>query len=263
MDNKTQYDEILEVFREIIENIDDDTDVWEVIDVLSYMRARYLFSIVADNLFLSYEYAIDIVEENIDKHKDDIKDNEALVLVSAIKNLIDFSVSQQYQMMTEMPSEMSMDNWDEMEDTFETYNKLYASVENDIVDQSAKVALAWMYFDEESIITYNTQRDERVRDSHALLDGLMYKKKDFPEHLHPPIDWGCRCFLVSSGHPSMQSMLQAKTVGDIYFNPIFSESLATGGKIFGDEHSYFDISEEHIDKIQSIKKDILKRMING
>ncbi len=43
-------------------------------------------------------------------------------------------------------------------------------------------------------LQYLTMEDDRVRDSHAALDGLVLPKDDpFWEEHYPPWDWNCRC----------------------------------------------------------------------
>lgn len=48
------------------------------------------------------------------------------------------------------------------------------------------VYTAWMY---------HTQKDERVRDEHAKLDGAVFDINDEEAaKIIPPVDWGCRCY---------------------------------------------------------------------
>jgi len=41
---------------------------------------------------------------------------------------------------------------------------------------------------------YYTQRDERVRLTHALLDGSQFELDGRGDGVFPPWDWGCRCY---------------------------------------------------------------------
>ena len=49
-----------------------------------------------------------------------------------------------------------------------------------------------------------------------------------------------------------------------WFNPVFKESVALGGRIFSEEHSYFQIQPEHIDTLSDISLRIKsKYKLNG
>ncbi len=52
---------------------------------------------------------------------------------------------------------------------------------------------------------YHTQHDNRVRPSHAALDGTVWRVDD-PKAPTPPIDWGCRCYrsyCAAPGHVAL------------------------------------------------------------
>lgn len=269
MKNKSdneQYLLILSAFEELIDRIGtDDVDIWHIIEVLAEIRAEYLFSIVADGMFMTYEVALQIVRDNINKRKDEVTDNKAIVLVSALENIIEFSVSQQYQMIREMPEIFSEDNFeDEVEPIFYKYNLLYATVEDNSVEQSAIVSFVLSMIQDNEMLQFTTQRDEKVRFEHSILDGISYRKSDFPSELIPPIDYNCRCFLVSTGNLLTDSdalKTQNEKVWRQYVNPIFNESLHNGGKIFSSNHPYFAIQVAHEESISDIIERITGKFI--
>ena len=84
-----------------------------------------------------------------------------------------------------------------------------------------------------------TQGDERVRAWHLSLEGITYPKQEFPAELIPPIEHGCRCFLLTQSSASNVIGELDSKVHSININPVFKESLALKGKIFSQEHSYF------------------------
>ena len=260
--NTEQYQRILSVFEDII-NLSEgnENDIQYIISVLAVARFERLFWIVADGLMLTYEYAIEILKGNIDKHRDDIDEHNALVLISAMENLLKFSVCQEYQMMNDIQdiidskdtlSDLDIDKINEL---FFKYNGLWAHIEDNTVMQSATMAYMWGNLRNNSIMQFTTQRDERVRYSHSALDGFKAPKDDFPAELIPPIDYNCRCYLVNAGSKDFD-------VDDTYYenrrelikevNGVFAGSLAKYGNIFGDSHPYFDIKESDYDNIDMI-----------
>ena len=104
---------------------------------------------------------------------------------------------------------------------------------------AASMAAWWLTISPETVVTYMTQGDERVRPWHLSLEGISYRKSEFPPELIPPVEWGCRCFLVADGFASVHGALPAAGEYRRQVDPVFRESLATGGRIFSPAHAYF------------------------
>lgn len=188
----------------------------------------------------------------------DRQEEERKILVAAIDNLVDFATAEEYQMISSLPDELEESETEDYEELCEQYNLFYAGIENTVVDSSAEMAFFMLGASSMTYITYMTQQDERVRDSHAALDGATYLKSEFPEDMIPPIDWCCRCYLDSDGSYSRvhADASDIKKIRKELVNPVFSESLSMGGRIFGPKHRYFQIQEQHQEKLNGIAQRI-------
>lgn len=94
-----------------------------------------------------------------------------------------------------------------------TYNGSYLQAEYNFAVASAQSAASWQDFvkDGDSFyLRYHTAGDERVRESHRLLDGITLPPADpFWNEFFPPNDWNCRCSVIqvskSKAQPSNSS----------------------------------------------------------
>jgi hypothetical protein len=216
---------------------EDNDERWEVIEDIIILRASFLIDRVLTGLRLDFDRALDLLKNhNVLTSEKEWQERD--MLMAAIDNLVDFAAHEEIKMMDELPDERIFNGIDVYESTFEKYNLRYASEENQDVLHAATIAAWWLTVHEESILTFMTQADERVRAWHLSMEGLSFLKRDFPPELIPPIEWGCRCFLISNGFDSIVGSL-GKTGYKKHINPVFCESLAKGGKIFSLAHPYF------------------------
>ena len=81
-----------------------------------------------------------------------------------------------------------------------TYNKLYLEAEYEFAVQSAQSADQWSNLNNDTNrywLQYRTAQDERVRESHQILNGITLPKDDpFWDKYYPPNGWRCRCVAV-------------------------------------------------------------------
>lgn len=81
-----------------------------------------------------------------------------------------------------------------------TYNKLYLEAEYEFAVQSAQSADQWSNLNSDTSrywLQYRTAQDERVRESHQMLNGITLPKNDpFWDKYYPPNGWRCRCVAV-------------------------------------------------------------------
>ena len=231
-----EYELIKEAFGRLIFNFENSAECLDIFEEIISFRVSFLIDRVLTGLRIDFDQALVILREH-NSFTTDLERRERDVLVSAIDNIIDFAVAQEFTMMRELPDELHRDKVDQYLDVCQKYNLTHAEQENKQVLLAAGIAYWWLRVAEEDIITFMTQGDERVRAWHLSFEGLSYNKSNFPPELIPPIEWGCRCFLISNGVSSVQAALKGDSKHKV--NPIFSESLAKGGRIFTSAHPYF------------------------
>lgn len=133
------------------------------------------------------------------------------------------------------------------------YNKNYLQAEWQTANQSAKHARDWIYYKSNTSLypnlVYRTQGDERVRDSHNLLNGVVAAiGSDFWKSHYPPNGWRCRCYVVQTAETPTQEDRIPK-LNDKDFPEEFRINTGESGQIFSEgdlEHSkahpYFALS---------------------
>ena len=188
---------------------------------------------------------------------------QVIVLKAAIDNLVDFAVAEEFQFYDSLPDKYDGDDHDIVtlfDKNFKLYNSTYASIENGDVEYAMGVAAGWVKYSEDTVLVYMTQGDNRVRPWHMALEGTSYPKYAFPAWLIPPIEHGCRCFLVEDmplfGKAKLANvMAKADEIPD-FISPVFMESVAKGGRIFGPAHSYFNIPKKRKKRLKEIAERI-------
>lgn len=230
-----QYLLVLDAFRRMLYNFENSVEQLVVFDDIITLRASFLIDSVLEGLRIDFDKAMELLQAK-NLHLTERDELERDTLIAAFDNLIDFAVAEEVAMMQELPDELDLAEMGSYEAICRKYNETYAETENTQVQHAAMVAAFWMSTSDETIITFNTQSDERVRPWHLSYEGVSYPKSQFPPELIPPIEWACRCYLTADGFGSVSASVLSP---EIKVNPIFKESLATGGRIFSDAHPYF------------------------
>ncbi|WP_229104985.1 hypothetical protein [Bacteroides fragilis] len=250
--SREEYLLILDAFRRMVYNYENSAERWEVFYDIVTLRASFLIDRALTGLRIDFDRALEILR-NTNSNLTAREETERDTLLAAIDNLIDFAAAEETAFMSELPEELDLKDMEIYEDTCRKYNETYADVENNQVLHAAAIAAWWIGTSSETIITFNTQGDERVRPWHLSFEGVSYLKSEFPPELIPPIEWGCRCFLTANGFGSVYgSAIKPDYKGKV--NPVFAESLATGGRIFSPAHPYF--SETLPEEAKKIKQRI-------
>lgn len=256
------------IFQRLLEAIEADEGQWEVLEELMALRAQQLIGRALQGFGMSLEEALELLQSaeeglsRVDKEK-------RIAIHAAIDNLIDFAVVEEYQMVNDLNFDedyLTEEDDEEVLKVFKTYNQRYAKVENEDVEWAMIVAAGLVAVRSTAILTYMTQGDERVRPWHRTYEGYSAPKSSFPHWLIPPIEHQCRCFLIEDDVYN-QLNVQAARTGKLempdWFNPTFKESVAFGGRIFSDEHPYFQVDETHIEKLSEISARIKTRYFDA
>ena len=236
-DTRKEFLVILAAFRRFLSVYENSAESWELMEEIITLRASFLIDCALTGLRIDFDKALDLLRN----HNTFVSDRERQqrdILVAAIDNLVDFAAAEEMEMMDVLPESRTTEDMEECLFICQKYNEIFARRENDDVLYAATIAAWWINVPDENRITFMTQGDERVRAWHLSQEGLTYRKSEFPPELIPPLEWGCRCYLVSDGFSSVAASLpDSGTTHPVH--PIFRESLATGGRIFTEAHPYF------------------------
>lgn len=256
---KENYIQLFAILESFLDDFFENPDHYITQYDLMQGRALDVLNFAFSGYGLNLEYVVSrIKEQNISTLSPD-EIAERMMMLNVIDNLINFSVCEEYHVLKEMREASQLyDDYDEFEDEaeflFSNFNSRFAETENSDVYYSMAMASAWNDYDLLTSLTFTTQGDERVRDSHRALEGLTYLKRDFPEALIPPIDFRCRCYLTESSDAigSSRNPLDAEEKMAAAINPIFSQSAVKSGRIFGLDHPYFQVQAKHYDSLKSV-----------
>lgn len=257
----TEFLAIAAIFSRFLDCVGDVAQ-WEILEELMALRADFAIHRAVEGFGMDWEKALELLR-NFNSDLPQRERDERDILVAAIDNLVDFAVAEEFQMADDLPDEIDVDDPDCVEDCEEVcyrYNFVYANGENRDIEFALGVAAVWLGIGYRTEVMFMTQGDERVRSLHLALEGTSYPKSEFPSALIPPIDHGCRCFLITedfrlSGVRNFAGVENRVDFMDIV-NPVFAESVATGGRIFSEAHPYFTIDKRHLKRLRGIAERI-------
>lgn len=272
-DDKAEYLAIYSIFQKFLENYDSSMEErWDLLEEMMALRAEFAFNHAIKGFGMDFEKALELLRSHNDGLSK-LEKEQRDILVAALDNLVDFAVAEEFQMSEALPESIDMENGedvDECDEIFKRYNITYAGIENDDIEYAMGVAAGWVAYNDNSVLTYMTQGDERVRPWHMALEGTSYRKADFPSWLIPPIEHGCRCFLVEESFDLLNDAnWLAKVEGAViiekpdFVNPVFEESVCKGGRIFGPVHSYFQVPKKYKKRLKSISAKIKEKWLQS
>lgn len=272
--HKEEVAVLLALFNNLVQSMTDHDGEWESLEELMVARADIALQRAFDGFGISYDDALALIRNA------DGLDNEQLVqrsiVLAAVDNLVDFSVAEEYQMaddMAEMGALLSEDESEQMESedwleyympVFSKFHDRYMWTENQDIEYAMIVAAYLSSLREETVLMYMTMGDERVRPWHLQYEGFTAPKSSFPAWLIPPIEHQCRCYLIEDTSSVVSSIKAAKNPKmPKWFNRTFKESVALGGRIFSDEHPYFQVDERHVGRLNAIARKIKAKYLNN
>jgi SPP1 gp7 family putative phage head morphogenesis protein len=140
----------------------------------------------------------------------------------------------------------------------ETYNVDWLKSEYNHAVGSIQMANRWLDYERQAealpYLTYNTAGDDRVRQSHAILDGATLPvDHKFWETNYPPNGWGCRCDVSQTND---ESLLTSDETAERLDKEVEKESmfnLNTGktGEVFKNNHPYFSDVDGNIEELRA------------
>lgn len=270
-DIEKEYAALLAVFQRFIDDAEGGYEDWEILEELMELRADFLVRHAIDGFGMSWEDMLELLEKDAQQLGKE-EQEQVFIIRAAIDNLVDFAVVEEYQLAEDVKEtveevdEMSEDELDEVLLSLnKRYNYVYANVENSDACHAMVVAAAWMKFSEGATLMYMTQGDERVRPWHMDHEGFTAPKAFFPQWLIPPIEHQCRCYLVEVDGTAKIADVSGKIFKTpempAEFNRTFKESVAKGGRIFSDEHPYFQVASKDYDRLHEISDRIKSKYI--
>lgn len=197
----------------------------------------------------------------------DLSEDERTFLTKLNTNVYIFSGFKNYQQLRETTLLLKDDNGQlksfadflaDVRQVDETYNEVYLSAEYSTAVASAQAAATWQDYTSNGIemLTYVTAGDGRVREEHAILEGVTYPvDHEFWDTYYPPNDWGCRC----DTSPAVGGEIDPIAKGSLPDIPeMFQQNIGKTGVTFPDTHPYFEASEAAKKSIHSQVNAILK-----
>ncbi|MFT0484287.1 phage minor head protein [Bacteroides thetaiotaomicron] len=191
--------------------------------------------------------------------KDDYDDPEQAEEPQRIRdNLFKFSGAKTYQEIKEMNDALYDEKGKKLsyKDFREKalainkdYNETYLRTEFETAETSGRRASEWQEFKANADIMpnlkYVTAGDERVRESHRILDGVVKPINDsFWLRNYPPNGYRCRCYVEQTDEPETPAT-PVVTIPDAFAN-----NVGQSGEIFTVAHPYFSMPDEHLEKIR-------------
>lgn len=145
------------------------------------------------------------------------------------------------------------------------YNTNYLRAEYQHALGSSLMAVKWQQLAQNTdrfFLQYRTAEDEKVRESHALLNGITLPADDpFWDKYYPPNGWGCRCQAVQvrrSKYPqsdAAQAMKQGDAATEEAKQKMFRFNTGKTMCLFSKQHPYFKAPQKAKEVVEELTKE--------
>ncbi len=204
-----------------------------------------------------FKYTYFKLRAGIDKFfpTEDFENPDFMVKVKLAQNVYLFSGAKTYKNIWDLQKLIVDDkgfkrSFDEFYNlaskVFDQYNVNWLKTEFETAYTSAKQAAHWQRIikdkDHMPYLKYVTAGDERVRPSHAALDGIVKKVTDpFWNTFYPPNGFNCRCIVIQLDEAEETSLTKTEIeqlTNDV--DPLFRMNSGKHEYIFSSKHKYFN-----------------------
>lgn len=186
-------------------------------------------------------------------------------IIKMQQNLYKFSAAKDATMLQDMNSLLYENGKAVSFETFKAkanalniqYNHNWLKTEYSTATQAGHMAQKWedMQRNKELFpnLKYVTQGDDRVREEHEALHGVIAPIDDafWSEH-YPPNDWNCRCDVVQTAEEANINTA-IKEGSSKYVGKAFKHNVGKGGQVFNEKaegHSFFSLAKHSKDWIK-------------
>lgn len=200
------------------------------------------------------EGTIGALDVNLDNIEYDAPQNQ--LIAGMRQNIIAFALAKSLLEMREM-IDLLVDSDNKVKsfsafkrdvlEVHQTYNVNWLQSEYNHAVATGQMAEQWLAYEEEAeempYLTFSTVGDDRVRDSHAALNGITRPVNDaFWDRNYPPLDWGCRCDTVQTNdRAKVTNKKQAEgRAAQTPVQPYFATNPGKTREIFAPGHPYFN-----------------------
>ena len=281
------YDDLLTIFLAYskVMYVDSENVDYRVNSEMAYRRAESLLMAASSGYkidILNYIAELDSIKEQLIKDLEDIalteeerqikldEYNEALYIEEVGNNLSSFATYQTHTVLNSIASDAGkFDNYQDFEDygkkLLSLYFVNYGLAEGNVSLRSMANAKEWRDTDDDEIIIYKTQGDQRVRSSHIPMDNLAFRKSTWSEKgVSIPNGFGCRCYwLATGGNKTDGRKITAsrkdidKIIKEGQADPLFKDlNTQETGVIFSPKHPYFDVDKKYVKSVQDSVREV-------
>jgi SPP1 gp7 family putative phage head morphogenesis protein len=127
------------------------------------------------------------------------------------------------------------------------FNHTWLQTEENYAKGAAQSAARWDSFGENSWLKYRTSNDERVRNEHRLLNGIIKPIQDpFWDTYYPPNGYNCRCLAIETSSRE-ETDLTGKPVPEV--DQFFQNNVGKQEVLFPGNHPYFKNQPLHVPRL--------------